>query len=57
MISPELEAEIRRLFFAEHWKRGIIATFWARSDAADMRWLMSSRDPPAEPEARSPRRT
>lgn len=25
MIPPELEAEIRRLFFAEHWKRGTIA--------------------------------
>lgn len=24
MITPQLEAEIRRLFFAEHWKRGTI---------------------------------
>ncbi|MGA3122112.1 MAG: transposase [Polyangiaceae bacterium] len=26
MISPELRARIRRLFFAEHWKVGTIAT-------------------------------
>lgn len=26
MITTEQEAEIRRLFFAEHWKRGTIAT-------------------------------
>ena len=25
-ISEQTEAEIRRLFFAEHWKRGTIAT-------------------------------
>jgi transposase len=25
MISPELRARIRRLFFAEHWKMGTIA--------------------------------
>jgi len=25
MISPELRARIRRLFFAEHWKIGAIA--------------------------------
>lgn len=25
-VSDEMEAEIRRLFFAEHWKRGTIAT-------------------------------
>jgi transposase len=25
-VAPEIEAEIRRLFFAEHWKRGTIAT-------------------------------
>ncbi len=24
-VSPEVEAEIRRLYFAEHWKRGTIA--------------------------------
>jgi transposase len=24
-VAPEIEAEIRRLFFAEHWKRGTIA--------------------------------
>ena len=24
-IAPEIEAEIRRLFFAEHWKIGTIA--------------------------------
>ena len=26
MISAELRAEIRRLFYAEHWKVGTIAT-------------------------------
>lgn len=26
MISAELEADIRRLFFAEHWKVGTIVT-------------------------------
>ncbi len=26
MISPELRARIRRLFFAEHWRVGTIAT-------------------------------
>ena len=26
MISPELRAEIRRLFYAEHWKVGTIAS-------------------------------
>ena len=25
-VSPEVEAQIRRLFFAEHWKQGTIAT-------------------------------
>lgn len=25
-VSRDTEAEIRRLFFAEHWKRGTIAT-------------------------------
>lgn len=25
-VSPDMEAEIRRLYFAEHWKRGTIAT-------------------------------
>jgi transposase len=25
-VAPEVEAEIRRLFFAEHWRRGTIAT-------------------------------
>jgi DNA-binding transcriptional regulator LsrR (DeoR family) len=25
MISPELRARIRRLFYAEHWKMGTIA--------------------------------
>ena len=25
MISPEQAAEIRRLYYAEHWKRGTIA--------------------------------
>ena len=24
-VAPEIEAEIRRLFFAEHWKVGTIA--------------------------------
>ena len=24
-VAPQIEAEIRRLFFAEHWKRGTIA--------------------------------
>jgi DNA-binding transcriptional regulator LsrR (DeoR family) len=25
-VSPDIEAEIRRLYFAEHWRRGTIAT-------------------------------
>ena len=25
-ITPDVEVEIRRLYFAEHWKRGTIAT-------------------------------
>ena len=28
MISKELVAEVRRLYYAEHWKLGAIASEW-----------------------------
>ncbi|MEY2936165.1 MAG: integrase [Pseudomonadota bacterium] len=46
-VAPDTEAEVRRLFFAEHWKRGTIATqLGVHPDVVECcraSWLMGTR--------------
>lgn len=48
MIDAELDAEIRRLHFAEHWKAGTIASnLGVHPDAVRRALGLNNRKPPA----------